>query len=119
MHNYEFGSWGASRPGPYGEPEGDAPHKHSTFSLIVMIVVVAVLPSSVSGVAFWALGFLFHLAGWILRVAVLAAVAAFVWRWVTRRRSSRPGLAQAGRRSARAGGGRSPGAGSRWCPHRS
>jgi hypothetical protein len=88
MHNYEFGSWGASRPGPYGEPEGDAPQKHSTFSLIVMIAVVAVVAIVGLGVAFWALGFLFHLAGWILRVAVLAAVAALVWRRITRHRSS-------------------------------
>jgi putative flippase GtrA len=88
MHNYEFGSWGASRPGPYSEPGGDSPRKHSTFSLIVMIAVVAVLAILGLGVTFWVLGFLFHLAGWILRVAVLAAVAALVWRWITRRRSS-------------------------------
>jgi hypothetical protein len=88
MHNYEFGSWGASRSGPGGEPEGDPRQKHSTFSLIVMIAVVAVLAILGLGIAFWLLGFLFHLAGWILRVAVLAAVAAFVWRRITRRRSS-------------------------------
>jgi hypothetical protein len=88
MHNYEFGSWGTSRQGPYGEPEGEGPRKHSTFSLIVMIAVVAVLAIVGVTVVFWALHFLFHLAGWILRVAVLAAVAAFVWRRITRRRSS-------------------------------
>jgi hypothetical protein len=88
MHNYEFGSWGASRPGPYGEPEGEGPRKHSTFSLIVMIAVVAVLAIIGLGVAFWLLGFLFHIAGWILKIAVLAAVAAFVWRRITRHRSS-------------------------------
>ena len=88
MHNYEFGSWGASSSGPHGEPEGDAPRQHSTFSLIVLIAVVAVLAIVGLGVAFWLLGFLFHLAGWIFRVAVLAAVAAFVWRRVTRHRSS-------------------------------
>jgi putative flippase GtrA len=87
MHNYEFGSWGASRQGPYGEPEGDGPRKHSTLSLIVMIAVVAILAIVGVSVVFWALGFLFHLAGWILRVAVLAAVAAFVWRRITRHRS--------------------------------
>jgi hypothetical protein len=87
MHNYEFGSWGASRQGP-GEPESDGPHKHSTFSLIVMIAVVAVVAIVGLGVAFWLLGFLFHLAGWILKVAILAAVAAFIWRRITRHRSS-------------------------------
>ena len=34
-----------------------------------------------------ALGLLFHLAGWILKVAMLAAVAALVWRRINRRRS--------------------------------
>jgi putative flippase GtrA len=87
MHNYEFGSSGGTHRGPYGVPEGDEPRKHSMFSLIVMIVVVAVLAIAGLSIAFWALGFLFHLAGWILRIAVLAAVAAFVWRWVNRRLS--------------------------------
>ena len=85
MHNFEFGSSGGTHQGPYGVPEGDEPRKHSMFSLIVMIVVVAVLAIGALGIAFWAVGFLFHIAGWILRVAVLAAVAAFVWRWVNRR----------------------------------
>ena len=88
MHNYEFGSWGGSRRGPYGESEGEGPRKQSTFSLIVMIAVVAVLAIIGLGIAFWVLGFLFHIAGWILKVAVLAAVAAFIWRRVTRHRSS-------------------------------
>jgi hypothetical protein len=83
MHNYDFGSSGGTHEGPYGG-SGDAP-KRSMFSLIVMIVVVAVLAIGALGIAFWAVGFLFHIAGWILRVAVLAAVAAFVWRWVNRR----------------------------------
>jgi hypothetical protein len=87
MHNYEFGSSGGTHQGPYGGSAGDEPRKHSMFSLIVMIVVVAVLAIAGLGIAFWALGFLFHMAGWILRIAVLAAVAAFVWRWVNRRLS--------------------------------
>jgi hypothetical protein len=87
MHNYDFGSSGASHRGPYGEPEGETGRKQSLFSLIVMIVVVAVLAVVGLGVVFWALGFLFHLAGWILRIAVLAAVAAFVWRRINRRRA--------------------------------
>jgi hypothetical protein len=85
MHNYQFGASGGSDPGAYGGPPGDAPQKHSIFSLIVMIVVVAALAIAGLGITFWALGFLFHMAGWILRVAVLAAVAALVWRRVNRR----------------------------------
>lgn len=82
MHNYDVG------PGQYsgyGEPDHDVPRKHSTFSLIVMIVVVAALGIAALSVAFWALGFLFSLAGLILKVAILAAVAAFVWRRCNRR----------------------------------
>jgi hypothetical protein len=89
MHNYEFGAPGGTQRGPYGGPEGDTPGKHSMFSLIVTIVVVAVLAMVAIGIAFWTLGFLFSIAGWILRVAVLAAVAAFVWRWVNRRSRDR------------------------------
>jgi hypothetical protein len=84
MHNYDFGSSGGAHQGSHGGEESGA-SRRSMFSLIVMIVVVAVLAIGALGIAFWAVGFLFHIAGWILRVAVLAAVAAFVWRWVNRR----------------------------------
>jgi len=84
--NYDFGPIGGSAAqSPYHEPENDSHHKNSIFSLIVMIVVVAIIGAVALSVTFWALGFLFHLAGWILKVALLAAVAAFVWRWVNRR----------------------------------
>ena len=86
MPNYDFGPIGGSAAqSPYHEPENDSHHKNSMFSLIVMIVVVAVIGAVALSVAFWVIGILFHLAGWILRVAVLAAVAAFVWRQVSRR----------------------------------
>ena len=86
MPNYDFGPiGGSSAQSPYNPPENSAPHKNSTFSLIVMIVVVAVIGVFALSVAFWVMGLLFHLAGWILRIAVLAAVAAFVWHRVSRR----------------------------------
>jgi hypothetical protein len=86
MHNYDAGPLGdpAHHTG-YGEPEPDRPRKSSIFSLIVMIVAVAAIAAVGLTITFWALGFMFHLAGWILRVAVLAAVAAYVWRRVNRR----------------------------------
>lgn len=85
MHNYEYGSSGStSHYSGYGESDGDRPHR-SLLSLVVTIVVVAVAAAVGLGVAFWALGFLFSLLGWILRVAILAAVAAFVWHRVGRR----------------------------------
>jgi hypothetical protein len=76
MHNYDFG--------PFGEPEG-GPRRHSIFSLVAWIVVLAVAAAIVLTIAFWALGIVVGLAGWILKVAILAAVAAFVWRRVNRR----------------------------------
>jgi hypothetical protein len=54
---------------------------------VLTIVVIAVAASVGLGVAFWAVGLVFHLFGWILRIALLAGVAAFVWRWVNRHTS--------------------------------
>jgi hypothetical protein len=85
MHNYDFGPFGgASHQGAYGEPEG-GPRRHSVFSLVAWIVVLAVAAAIVLTIAFWALGIIVGLAGWILKIAILAAVAAFVWRKVSRR----------------------------------
>jgi hypothetical protein len=84
--SYDFGPIGGSAAhSSRHEPENDGPHRNSIFSLIVMIVVVAVLGAVALSVMFWALGIVFHLAGWILRIAILAAVAAFVWRKINRR----------------------------------
>jgi hypothetical protein len=81
MHDYQYGSSG-SRSG--GNPDG--PHHYSTLSLVLLVVGVAVAAALGLGIVFWALGFLFHLAGWIIKIAILAAVAAFVWRRITCRR---------------------------------
>jgi hypothetical protein len=84
MSNYDFGSIGSTGgPSPYS----DEPSHRSVFSLVLTIVVIAVAASVGLGVAFWAVGLVFHLFGWILRIALLAGVAAFVWRWVNRRTS--------------------------------
>jgi biotin transporter BioY len=83
---YDFGPFGSAGHSSHYEPD-DAPRKNSIFSLIVMIVVVAIIGAVVLGLAFMALGVLFHLAGWILKVAILAAVAALIWRRINRRRS--------------------------------
>jgi hypothetical protein len=87
MHNYDSGALGSTHQAPYGGPEKDSPEKHSMLSLIAMVVVIAVTAVIGLTITFWALHFLFDLAGWILRVAVLAAVAAFVWSRVNRRLS--------------------------------
>jgi hypothetical protein len=83
---YDFGPLGGSAGhSSHHEPEDDARHHNSIFSLIVMIVVVAIVGAVALSLVFWAMDFVFHLAGWILRIAILAAVAAFVWRKINRR----------------------------------
>jgi hypothetical protein len=58
-----------------------------TVKLVLSIVVVALAALLVLGAGFWLLGIVFGMLGWIVRIALLAAVAAFVWRLVTRRRA--------------------------------
>jgi hypothetical protein len=88
MHNYDFGNFGGSgRQSAYGEPENGGTRKQSVFSLVVMIAVVAIIAVLALAAVFWVLGLLFHIAGLIVKVAILAAVAAVVWRWVSRHRA--------------------------------
>jgi hypothetical protein len=82
MHDYQFGSSGSGAGDDY-----DRPHRYSTLSLVLLIVGVAIAAAVGLGIIFWALGFLFHLLGWVLKIAILAAVAAFVWRRITCRRT--------------------------------
>jgi hypothetical protein len=89
MSDYDFGHSGGFTAGSsHHSSDNDGPRQNSIFSLIVMIVVIAIIAAVLLGVAFMVLGFLFHIAGWILKIAILAAVAAFVWRRITRRRCS-------------------------------
>ena len=84
MHNYEFGSSGGSS-GYTSPSDGDGP-RHSVLSLVLLICGVAIVAAVGLGAVFWALGFLFHIAGLILRIALITAVVAFVWRRVVRGR---------------------------------
>jgi hypothetical protein len=93
MHNYEFGPAGTSGgPGADGDPYRYGDHGRpgrGMFGTVLMIVAIAIGAMLLLGTAFWAIGLVFHLFGWILKVALLAAVAAFVWRRVTRGRGHR------------------------------
>lgn len=110
MHDYDhgpthgspYGSAYGSAGGAYGGSIGGSgdpsaytgygdlnqPPRRSPFGLACTIACVAVAAVVGLGVVFWALGFVFDMLGWILRIAILAAVAAFVWRRVTRRWSN-------------------------------
>jgi hypothetical protein len=87
MHNYEFGPFGgASHQSSDSEPEGGC-HRHSAFSLVAWIILLAVAAAIVLSIAFWVLGVVAGIAAWIVKIAILAAVGAFVWRRITRRSS--------------------------------
>jgi hypothetical protein len=46
---------------------------------------IAIVAMMVFGTGIWAIGLIFHLIGLLFQIALITAVAAFVWRWVTRR----------------------------------
>jgi hypothetical protein len=86
MHNFEFGP--SSGGGQFeSQGPGESPQKHSVLSLVILVCLVAVAAVVGLGLVFWALGFVFHVAGWLLRIALFTAVIAFVWRRVVHGRS--------------------------------
>jgi len=85
---YDFPSDPVSSAGHSPGPGYDE-HRHSTLSLILLIAAVAVIGIIAIGFTFWALGFLFHVFGLVLKIAILAGVAALVWRRVARGRCRR------------------------------
>lgn len=75
MYNYSIDSDGprACRRGP-------------GFGRMALIAIgVAIAASFIFGALFWVLGLFFHLVGLAIRVAVVTAVVAFVWRRVASR----------------------------------
>lgn len=87
MHNFEVGSTGG--PAPYGSQVPDGPHRNSVLSLVLLIGTIVVVASIALGLVLWTVGLVFSLAGVILRVLILTAVVALVWRYIARRRSCR------------------------------
>ena len=80
MHSFDSGPVGAQ----FHEVGGDEPGHRSAFSLIALIAVTAVLALLALGVVLLVLGFVASLAGMLLKVVILAAVAAFIWKRVMR-----------------------------------
>jgi hypothetical protein len=81
MHNYEFGP--TTGPGYHSDQTpGGSPRRYSVLSLIIIICAVAIVATLGLGLAFWVLAFLFHIAGFIVKVALITAAIAFVWRRV-------------------------------------
>ena len=82
MHSFDSGPLGAQFHEATG---GGEPGRHSFFSLIALIAVVALLAVLALGLVLLVLGFVASLAGTILKIVILAAIGAFVWKRVMRR----------------------------------
>jgi predicted lysophospholipase L1 biosynthesis ABC-type transport system permease subunit len=63
------------------------PNPRSPVGFILTIAAVCVAAVLGLTVLFWVLGVVASVFGWAIRVAFLAAVAAFVWHFVSRRLS--------------------------------
>jgi hypothetical protein len=88
MQNSGHGAFGGASPYPPGGRPDDA-SKPSLLSLVLLLAALIIGAVILVGVAFWALGLVFSVAGLLLRVALVVAVAALVWRRVVRGRSRR------------------------------
>jgi hypothetical protein len=79
---YRYGSYFAT----------EAPPRRGPGALLRRLAVwaaVGFLALVVLGSTLWAFGLLFHLVGLLLKVALVTAVAAAVWRFVSRGRFGR------------------------------
>ncbi|HET9076682.1 MAG TPA: hypothetical protein VFN68_07105 [Acidimicrobiales bacterium] len=74
---------------PHGTSEPPRPCRPSLLRMIVAAVLIGVVASLLFGPALWAVGILFHIIGFALRVAILIAVGTFIWRRVARGRVRR------------------------------
>ena len=88
MQNPDHGLFGGPAPHRPGAGSG-YPGGHSALSLVLLVVAVVVGAILAVGLVFWALGLVFSVAGLLFRVALVVAVAALVWRRITRGRSRR------------------------------
>ena len=71
---------------PYSDYyEGGGPRPHGILRTVLIWAAVAVAAILLFGTAVWAVGLLFHLAELLLKVALVTAVVALVWRRITRR----------------------------------
>ncbi|MDA8045597.1 MAG: hypothetical protein M0Z30_10215 [Actinomycetota bacterium] len=69
---------------PYGPPSW--PHRHSIVRTVVTWAAIALIAMTAFGLAAWAFGLIFHLAVLLIKVVLVTAVVALVWRRITGRR---------------------------------
>ena len=74
---------------PYGDYPWGGRHRgrrHGIVRTAAMWVLIALAVILAFGTVAWALGLVFHLAVFLLKIALVTAVVAFVWRRIVRRR---------------------------------
>ena len=70
--SYDYGTGRCRRP-------------NGILRMALMWAAIAVAATLLFGTAIWAFGLVFHLAALLLKIALVTAVVAFVWRRVTHR----------------------------------
>lgn len=77
MHNYTFQE----------NSQGYGPNRHcrGIVRTVLMWAAIVVLAMLAFGAVTWVFGVVFHLAALLLKIALVTAVIALVWRRVTRR----------------------------------
>lgn len=82
MFQYQYDPTG----GPSGSPGGDGRSFLSVFKLVALVVGIGFMAALVLGFSFWALGWAFHVAFFLLRIAFFVWLGCFIWRRVLHRR---------------------------------
>ena len=88
MYNFPYEA--AGNAGYRGS--GHHPRRHGLARMVLTAVAVGIVASLLLGPAFWALGVAFHLVSALVRLALLGAVALFVWHRIRRRIGARSGM---------------------------
>ena len=83
MYNFPYEP-GPGRPYETSTPPGRP--RPGLLRMIVAAVLIGVVASLLFGSALGAVGILFHILGFAVRVAILIAVGTYIWRRVTRGR---------------------------------
>lgn len=91
MYNFPYETPTGSSYPPGAPPEA-GPRRPSLLRMVVAAVLIGVVASLIFGSAVSAVGFVFHLIGFVIRLAVLAAIAGFIWRRVVHHHAGRRGI---------------------------
>ena len=85
MYDTPFRETNPPHQATYGPGAFRCRHGRGILRTALMWTAIALLAVFAFGTVMWALGLVFHLAGLLLRIALITAVVAFVWRRITRR----------------------------------